>query len=236
MTPTSISSGWTLLQDNYGFQNTAAVGDIPAVTAAQRKEDCEDFLYMLSSYLPHGFLTDKILKKSTSFNNAFNIIEEHYGLLPSQETFCDFTGLSRAPNEPYRQFYDRLVAFLTQHLMPHKVAGDNTVDGCAVPVGGDQLNVTHLNMVALMWLQRIHPDLLSIVRTEYSKELRDNTALAALVPRISLSIDALLTKYDKVPAVNKMSLKDEVHGQEEDRKSTRLNSSHSQQSRMPSSA
>ena len=42
---------------------------------------------------------------------------------------------------------------------------------------------------------------MKIVRTEYSKELRDNTALAALVPRISLSVDAMLSKYDKVPAV-----------------------------------
>ena len=83
---------WAPASNNYGFN--ANVGDR---TPAQIKDDLEDFLYMLSSYLPHGFLTDKILKKSTSFDSAFKIIEEHYGVLPSQETFCDFFGMSRAP-------------------------------------------------------------------------------------------------------------------------------------------
>ena len=39
------------------------------------------------------------------------IIEENFGLIPSQETLCDFPSLSREPNEPYRQFYDRMVSF-----------------------------------------------------------------------------------------------------------------------------
>ena len=195
---------------NYGF--TVNVGE---TTPAQLKDDLEDFLYMLASYLPHGFLTDKILKKSTSFNSAFKLIEEHFGLLPSQETFCDFSSLTRAPNEPYRQFFDRMLAFLSQHLMPYKRGGDNTVDGTVVPAGGDKITVTMMNMVAMLWLDKIHPDLLSIIRTEYSKELRDNVAMSQLVPRISMSIDALLAKYEKVPAVNKLSLQDEVHGQDD---------------------
>ena len=201
---------WNPEAANYGFR--ANVGD---TTPAQLKDDLEDFLYMLASYLPHGFLTDKILKKSTSFNSAFKLIEEHFGLLPSQETFCDFSSLTRAPNEPYRQFFDRMLAFLSQHLMPHKVAGDNTVDGTAVPVGGDKITVTMMNMVAMMWLDKIHPELLGIIRTEYSKELRDNIALSQLVPRNSMSIDALLAKYEKVPAINKLSLQDVAHGQDD---------------------
>ena len=109
---------WNPDADNFGFR--ANVGE---TTPAQLKDDLEDFLYMLASYLPHGFLTEKILKKSTSFNSAFKLIEEHFGLLPSQETFCDFSSLTRAPSEPYRQFFDRMLAFLSQHLMPHKVGG-----------------------------------------------------------------------------------------------------------------
>ena len=63
------------------------------------------------------------------------------------------------------------------------------------------LDVIMLNMITLRWLDKIHPDLLSIIRTEYSKELRDNSPISGLVPRISLSIDALLAKYDKLPTV-----------------------------------
>ena len=158
--------------------------------------------------------TDKILKKSTSFDSAFQIIEEHYGLLPSQETFCDFSSISRAPNEPYRQFYDRMIAFLSQHLMPHKDNDRNSVDGTDVPAGGDKISVTLMNMVAMMWLTKIHPDLLNLVRTEFLKELHDNVAMSALVLRISLSVDALLAKYDKVPTVNKFTLHDDAHGQQ----------------------
>ena len=46
---------------------------------------------------------------------------------------------------------------------------------------------------------------MGIVRTEYSKELRENHPISDLVPRISLSVDALLAKYDKVPVVAKVS-------------------------------
>ena len=67
-----------------------------------------------------------------------------------------------------------------------------------------------LNMLTLRWLEKIHPDLLSIVRTEYSKELRDSFPISGLVPRISLSIDALLAKYDKLPTVKAVQ---EAHGQ-----------------------
>ena len=200
---------WNANAVNYGF--TANVGD---VTPADLKDHIEDFLHLLNSYLPHGFLTDKILKKSTSFDTAFRMIEEHYGVLPTQESFCDFTDITRAPNEPYRQFYDRMLSFVSMHLMPYKAGANNTVDGTAVPATGDKMSVSLMNLVAVMWLNKIHESLLSIVRTEYSKELRDNVAMSELVPRISMSIDALLTKYEKVPPVNKLSVQDVAHGQQ----------------------
>ena len=73
--------------------------------------------------------------------------------------------------------FDRMVAFATQHLMPAH-DGDLSVDGINVPADGDKLTVSHLNLIALQWLQKVHPDLFSIVRIEYGKELRDNTPLS----------------------------------------------------------
>ena len=137
---------WNAGQTNYGF--TAAINNRqPEVLAS----DLEDFLYMLASFLPHGYITDKIVKKSTSFESAFAIIEENYGLVPSQETLCDFPTLSRMPNEPYRQLYDRMVSFVTKHLM-NRSATLPEVDGIAIPEGGDQLSVSLLNLVALQWI------------------------------------------------------------------------------------
>ena len=202
------STRWNASQENYGF--VAAInGRQPEVLA----NDIEDFLYMLASFLPHGYITDKIVKKSTSFETAFLIIEENYGLVPSQETFCDFITLSRMPNEPYRQLYDRMVSFVSKHLMPRTTALTE-VDGVEIPTAGDQLSVSLLNLVALQWVNKIHPELLQIVRTEYAKELRENVALAALVPRIALSIDAMLSKYDKIPAVALVKNGKEAHGQD----------------------
>ena len=152
---------------------------------------------MLASYMPHGFITDRILQQSTSFDTAFTIIEESFGLLPTQETFCDFLSLNRLPNEPYRQFYERILSFMVQHLVPYQAKGGNLVSGVAVPPEGDTISVSLMNLVTLFWIKRIHPEFMNIVQTEYSKELRDNVPIASLVPRIALSADALLMKYDK---------------------------------------
>ena len=70
---------WRSDQRNYGF--TENVGD---KTPTELEEHVKDFLHLLASYLPHGFLTDKLIKKSKSLESAFMIIKEHYGLLPSQ--------------------------------------------------------------------------------------------------------------------------------------------------------
>ena len=108
---------WDSQKVNYGLQAVPAENGNVGHSALARCDDLQDFLLMLASYLPHGYITDKLLKKSVSFDSAFSIIEDHYGVTPSQETFCDFPGMKRLPNEPYRQFYDRMVAFVTKHLV-----------------------------------------------------------------------------------------------------------------------
>ena len=49
---------WDFTKDDAGF--TVNEG---SRTPAVLKEDLQDFLLMLSSYLPHGYLTDKLLTK-----------------------------------------------------------------------------------------------------------------------------------------------------------------------------
>ena len=97
--------------------------------------------------------------------------------MPTQESSFEFQSLKKMSTETYRQMFDRMVAFATQHLMPAH-DGDLSVDGINVPADGDKLTVSHLNLIALQWLQKVHPDLFSIVRIEYGKELRDNTPLS----------------------------------------------------------
>ena len=187
---------WNPNARDYGF--TAETAGLTR-TARALMDDCKDFLSVLATFLPHGYLTNKLVSTTTSFEDAFSIIEEHFGLQATQESLLDLESLTKQSGESYRQFYERLLAHVRQHLL----ATDNvTVDGATVPRGGDKLSVSHMNMVALMWLRKIHPELITLVRTEYSLELRGNTSLAALVPRISVNVDNLLAKYDKVGQVN----------------------------------
>ena len=55
----------------------------------------------------------------------------------------------RLPNEPYRQFYDRMVAFMSKHLMKRNERHNVEVDGVLVPVAGDELSVSMLNLITL---------------------------------------------------------------------------------------
>ena len=193
---------WDPNVDNYGFVTET---DGLRRSARAMMDDCVDFLHILANFLPHGYLTEKIVTATTSFVNAYEVIQEHYGLLPSQESFLELWSFQKQPGESYRQFYERLLAHIRQHLQ--NVAGVR-VDGVVVPTGGDKLTVSHTNLVALIWLQKIHPELLNIIRTEYSLELRENKPLSSLVPRISVNIDNLLSKYDKVGAVQRLQLEE----------------------------
>ena len=66
---------WDPLMTTYGF--TAETTGLKRSVSAL-KDDCQDFLHILSTFLPHGYLTEKIVTTATSFLNAFEIIEEHY--------------------------------------------------------------------------------------------------------------------------------------------------------------
>ena len=61
-----------------------------------------------------------------------------------------------------------------------------------------------MNFVALQWLRKIDIQLIKIVKTEYSTELRSGQQLAALVPRIAPNIDPLLSRYSS-SNVNKVT-------------------------------
>ena len=196
-------TAWNPNAVNYGFAAEAAGLER---SAAALKDDCRDFLYTLATFLPHGYLTDKLVTTSTSFETAFEILEEHYGLKATQESFLELESFQKQSGESYRQFFERLMAHVRKHLI---TTPGVAVDGATVAAGGDRLTVSHMNQVTLMWLRKIHPEMINIVRTEYSLELRNNTAVSSLVPRIAVNVDSLLAKYDKVGQVNLVQYDDD---------------------------
>ena len=70
----------------------------------------------------------------------------------------------------------------------------------------DVLTISLMNMIALQWLRKTNPALIGIVRTKYSTELRANTQLAHLVPRIATNIDSLLQRYEQGNLTNKINV------------------------------
>ena len=172
-------------------------------------EDCKDFLHALAGYMPYGYLSEKFLSSVKSLKDAFDVICEHYGVSPSQESFLEFISLNKEAGESYRQYYERLLAFSRQHL----TGADQDVDGFRSGAEGDTLTISHMNLIMLLWLRNIHPDLIQIVKTEYSLELRQNTPLSKLVPRICcVNIDNLLARHDRGPAVHMCQMMDDDDG------------------------
>ena len=184
---------WDPTRENYGFAvETTGLKR----SAEEMKEDCQDFLHALAGYMPYGYLSEKFQSSVKSLKEAFDVICEHYGVAPSQESFLEFISLNKEAGESYRQYFERMLAFARQHL----TGAGQDVDGVKSD-DGDKLTISHMNLITLLWLKNIHPDLINIVKTEYSLELRQNTPLSKLVPRICVNIDNLLARHDRGPAV-----------------------------------
>ena len=64
---TFLTREWDPTHITYGL--VAEVDGLQRQPAAL-KEDLQDFLHILASYMPHGYLTDKLLTKSTSLASA----------------------------------------------------------------------------------------------------------------------------------------------------------------------
>ena len=192
---------WNYLQPNYGLEDEVG-GD--KRTAAELAEDLADLLNTLAGYLPHSYLTDKILKSSLCWADVWRIIHDHYNVQVTSETLLDFESLHKLGEETHRQFYERLLQHAKQHLAPANVKVETFTNTQA-----DTMSISLMNFVALQWLRKVDPALIAIVKTEYSTELRSNVQLADLVPRIAPNIDSLIKRYDMGSSTNTINVKEE---------------------------
>merc|ERR1712082_475588 len=152
--------------------------------------DLLDLLNTLAGYLPHSYLTDKIVKDTKGWKDVWDIIYEHYGVKVTNETFLDFESINKQLDETHRQFYERLLQHVRQHLAPAGATAKPLTAQTA-----DQMSIILMNMVALQWLRKTNKDLIDLVKLEYSTELQGGTQLVALVPKIATNIDSLLTRH-----------------------------------------
>ena len=71
---------WNVAQENYGLQA------LEEETAEERAENLSDFLSTLAGFLPHSYLTEKLLEDTTCLQDCWNLIYEHYNVQITPET------------------------------------------------------------------------------------------------------------------------------------------------------
>jgi len=180
---------WSHATANYGLVDDANE------EAADKAKHLEGLLTAIASHLPFPYLTTKILEDTKSMKDVFEIIYQQYQVQPSSLTFLDYARLRRQSEESPLTFYERLLRHARTHLAPK-----NAVVGTQRNTSTDTMTISLKNHVALSWIQRLHPDLLQVVSTKYSVDLRQGTQLAELVTRISNNFDALVK--ETAPSVN----------------------------------
>ena len=179
---------WDANAANYGLEEELDGLKRPA---ADLKEDLIDLLNTLAGFLPHSYLTDKLLKETTKWDDAFQIISEHYNVNVSCESLLDFENLHKKSEETHRQFYERLLQHSKLHLAPRGAKIDSKINKT-----DDVMTISMMNLIALQWLRKTNPLLIDIVKVEYSVELRGGTQLGDLVSRIAPCVDSLLKRYE----------------------------------------
>ena len=91
----SSSFTWDPAKPNYGL---AADGEI---SAEDRKDSLVDFLSHLSGFLPHSYLTSKLVENTTKLEDCWDIIYEHYNVQVTPGTFLDIENMKKEPGENY---------------------------------------------------------------------------------------------------------------------------------------
>ena len=190
----------TVWDPSHANYNQAAEGSTGKRTAPDMKEDLVDLLTTLAGYLPHSYLTDKIVSETNNWKEVWEVIYEHYGVQVTNGSFLDFESLMKQTDETHRQFYERLLQHVKQHLAP-----EGAKVKPMVALSANKMSITLMNMVALQWLRKTNKDLIDVVQIEYSTELKGDVQLADLVPRIALNVDSLLTRY-MTAATNKVEV------------------------------
>ena len=180
---------WNTAEVNWGYTDDTDADDIVTYSAAQKKADCENFLHELTCYMPSGYIRDRVTKASNSLDKVFDYIFSFYGCKITQDTMPELMILTKNKGESHLQFFYRLLYHQRMHLM---TKANEAVEDATVTEQGDRMSVSHMNLVALLWMDRIHKDLNARVRIEYGVRLKRGDSLAGMVEDIAANIPTLL--------------------------------------------
>ena len=136
-------------QENRGFTDSERTGlkRSPEILAA----DLDSLLECLVGFLLFDYVSEKLKSESISVKTAFEIIYEIYDAEIDTTNYLDYASMTRLPNETYRNFYNRLVGFVRQHLPDKRVVAE----GVTSPDTGESLPIGLLDSIAIHWMLSI---------------------------------------------------------------------------------
>ena len=173
-----------------GVANRGLTAD--AADATDRKsaeEKCQTLnllLDQIANWCPYISRTF-IVNKSTSLNDVWKTIREHYGFLSTGGHFLDISAIHLDPDERAEDLYQRLYMFFEDNLI---TANSLTHNG-AVLTEDEEMSPTLENTITWLWLKLLNPNLPQLVKQRYGPELRNKT-LASLKSEISQALTSLL--------------------------------------------
>ena len=175
-------------------------------TAEVRADDLEQMLGCIANFCPK-LRRKAIVEDSKSLEEVWQAIRLHYGFKTSGANFLDFIDIKLEPDERGEDLYQRMAAFIDDNLL--KESGSLTHDGESIEED-EELTPTLENLIVLLWLEKLHPNLPSLVKQKYATELRTKT-LYSLKPEISMAIPSLLEEAKTFEDAKIMRLGGHIH-------------------------
>ena len=189
---------WSKNEDHYGFQAEADTTRLRR-TAEEMEAAFLRFCSDLAAFFPHGYFTRKF-PLTTSWNNICETVYKTYNKQLNASSFLSYTEVKKAPDENPYIFFERLYDHFFQHLAGPTIAVEEYTTG----EDGDSITLSHANLIAMVWLEKLDRRLPRLVQKEYAPELRrEGTHLISLVPRIAGDMDSLLDKLETSSQINR---------------------------------
>ena len=175
--------------------NRGMVSDTEGATRQTAAEKCEILNMMLdgiANWCPHISRTF-LVKQTTSLNDVWQKIREHYGFLSTGGHFLDLSAICMEADERPEDLYQRIYMFFEDNLvLAHSLTHhDDELQQ------DEEMTPTLENTITWFWLKLLHPGLPQLVHQRYGADLRNKT-LASIKTEISSAMTSLLAELSSI--------------------------------------
>ena len=157
-------------------------------TAVQRAIVLDRMLGLIVQFVP-SLLRTEILKRSTSLSWIWNRLRKHYSFSASEVNFLKLSSITKAENERYETFYQRIVAHIEDNLLT--VSSGLLFEGTAL-TDDEEMSPTTERLAVYLWLTKIDERLPAFISRVYAHDLQSKS-LKDIQPQLAESMDSLLT-------------------------------------------